>query len=441
MTLNEYLIEVREFLDLYGAVLWIPILVLIALALVFAPALRRRNNWVWLAGIRAAAQALTFYHDGLLKSLAEFYTYRLERPRVLDGIAFPAGSAVRLSMIPPHHIIGGNLPVSTEVLGIKLIGEFETSPPAEGHPVAIRSGTLPANMNIRGIPCGPGQFSDTGRGHGDWLASIKGEEFFSPDIRPYHKKPSVVSCTLAAEIPVAGGILRAGAVSEVRLTNEPHEIEFFGELAAEAMLHGIPCGPGRVWYRPFTIECILARDTPLFGIPLASGNKIEVIQHPFLDSLSSIQRFHGTLAQAAKAVEFDLPAGAEITVFLRKDPNSAWVPEFANFTLHKGVELVLHGATLHGPVAVSANSNGLLEVLPDYPSPGFIAFEGRRHFSLKRWSGINWMARFEGGRWTFRDTLGETFMEAVTDDKGRALMVPVEDNLNIPEEEQAPAKE
>jgi hypothetical protein len=441
MTLNEYLIEIRGFLDFFGEVLWVPVIILIALALVFVPALRRRKNWVLLAGTGAALQVFASYHDGLLKDLAEFYTYQLEQPRVLDGITFPAGSTVRLSMIPPHHLAGGSLPAPTEVLGIMLIGEFETSPPAEGFPIAIRSGTLPANTNIRGIPCGPGQFSDTGRGYGDWLASIKGEETFSPDVRAYHKNPYVVTCTLAADTGVAGAMLRAGTVAEVRLTNEPHEIEFFGELAAEAMLHGIPCRPGGVWYRPFTIECILARNTLLFGIPLAAGNKIEAVQYPFLDSLSNIQRFHGTLAQASKVTEFDLPAGAEITVFLREEPNSEWVPQSAIFTLRKGIELVLHGATLHGPITVSSSSDGRLEVLPDYPSPGFLAFEGRRHFSLKRWNGTNWMARFEGGRWTFRDTLGEIFMETVVDDTDRVLMVPVEDNLNIPEEEQASAKE
>lgn len=65
-----------------------------------------------------------------------------------------------------------------------------------------------------------------------------------------------------------------------------------------------------------------------------------------------------------------------------------------------------HGATLHGPLSVTTNYNRLLEVYPADASRGFIDFDGERHFRDEHFNGANWMARFEDGRWIFRDTIG-----------------------------------
>jgi hypothetical protein len=399
MTLSEWPIWLRDRFEWFGDAIWAcEIAVPIALLMLSVHCLRGWRRWISLAAAIAVPAISLFYSDGLLKAMAELYTYRLDRPRVLDGIAFPTGSTVRLSITPPHSLAGGNLAVPTEVLGLPLIGEFETSPPNGAYPLAIREGTLHANANIRGIPCGPGRFSNTGAGTGDWLASTKGEEPYSPDIQPYRRPPNTVVCTLAANVSVPGAVLRAGALSSIRLAAPPGEEEFSGELAAGALLRGIPCGRGSVLLLHEGVRCILARDHELSGVLLAAGKQVEAgqLSHPGFD---------GTLARPVRLLDVDIPAGSAITVFPVGDGF-----EFVGFSLAEGNATVVKGAALQGPLLVEIqNDLQRVYVRPDHaagPGVGVIAFEGMRHLPVNDPRISDWAARFENGQWTFRDAVG-----------------------------------
>jgi len=154
--------------------LWIGTFVL---AVILVPTLRRRRFLRWTAGI-VCVSALCTYSFGVANRVVrqateaayqlevERYTFRLDAPRSFDGIEFPAGSKVGLSIKPPHHLESGEVPVPTQVLGLDVIGRFGIHPPPSKDPSAppkeVWSGTLATNATIRTVPCGPGGFQNTG---------------------------------------------------------------------------------------------------------------------------------------------------------------------------------------------------------------------------------------------------------------------------------------
>ena len=328
-------------------------------------------------------------------------------------------------MIPPHHVMGGTVPAPTQVYGLTLIKDFETRPPTTTETIVVSRGTLAIGAAIHGIPCGPGIFWDDR--DGQWFGP------YDRHARPLHfQKPDSVSCTLSAEVPVLRVVLRQGEGAWINLPADPHQREFGGTLVADATLHEIPCAPGAAYYRVWMIRCALSRDQTLHGFSFAAGREVEVIQYPTLKALDDIQRFRGTLTQAAEVFGMIAPIGSELSVTLSPDPNSAsgkyQVMEFAAFILPKGAELTLHGATLRGPIEIQYTARKeALEIFPGKPGwLGFLSFEGKRHQTPKNFSGTDWTARFEGGRWMFSDEVNLVTTETVIDDHGDVQERPIE---------------
>ncbi len=99
MTVNDFLLDVRDFLDFGGGLLIFPISIVIAVGLVLVPRSRRKRYWLSILILGLAGSVATTYevYDRVLRRIANFYTYQLDRSRTFDGIAFPAGATVKVS--------------------------------------------------------------------------------------------------------------------------------------------------------------------------------------------------------------------------------------------------------------------------------------------------------------------------------------------------------
>ncbi|MGO9698208.1 MAG: hypothetical protein ACLPX7_02975, partial [Xanthobacteraceae bacterium] len=280
MTVNEFLLEVRDFLDFGGGLFIFPISIVIAVGLVLVPRFRRKRYWVSILVLGLAGSVATSYevYDRVLRRIANFYTYQLDRPRTFDGITFPAGATVKVSMIPPHQVMGGYLPVPTQVYGLTLIDKFETVPPTTTQPIVVNRGTLAIGATIHGVACGPGFFFHDL--DGQWLGP------YDWQARPRHmQRPDYLQCKLAENFPIAGAVLRSGEYAGISPASAARQPEFGGTLAADAVLHDIPCAPGLAQYLIWEVRCTLARDQVLHDFSFSAGHEVEVIQYPALRTL------------------------------------------------------------------------------------------------------------------------------------------------------------
>jgi hypothetical protein len=389
----------RFFLAAYlaGPVILFPAWILVVLIILVVPKLRR--HWRRSIATGVGLSILTYALSGpFVIAMAAFYTYHLEAPRTLDGIYFPAGSKVELSMIPPHHLMQADVPAPTDVRGMKLIGAFWMSPPSKTGLGEVLVGTLAANASFHGMPCGPGKIANTGEGYGEWVGSYNQQH-----LHRIFLPPNKMTCTLESDFSFAGVVLSAGTGATIWFPSKANldfipasatEPAITGELAQGAVLHDVPCAPGPVFYDRDTIKCILAADQIVHGFHFAAGHEAHIDR--------MIDSFGGTLAEPREVFGITVPKGTEVSLSSR-DENSwtakvpSWVLDDATVTLSSGVELTVHGATVRGRMQINLSHRPNIAVRPvvstDYPNPGFISFEGRQHE----------FGDFDGRYWTFRN--------------------------------------
>lgn len=147
----------------YGALVFAgPFLLGGGILLLAIPALRRRRGLRRTAyGMLAACPALLLCAVPVLEDMLSPLRYSLQMraarhhlsaPQTFDGIQFPAGSTVQLS-ITDGKVESGNVPVPTVIAGLPLVGDFDLLGEIDFY---VKSGTLAAPAVVNDVPCAPG---------------------------------------------------------------------------------------------------------------------------------------------------------------------------------------------------------------------------------------------------------------------------------------------
>lgn len=356
-----------DIVSIFAALAWPAIAVFFAaLGLAgISSAVRKRRGWrvglvvtalvLAVDTVVALPMAAAIVQEQVRSWEIEYYTYRLDAPRRLDGTLFPAGSVVRLSVDPPHRLYAGSVPTPTKILGLDLIGEFAIAFDSDGT-AAVGDGTLASEGMVAELPCAPGAFQR--------LDSHRG------------------ACTLARDLPIAGIVLRAGTRAEVwhdPLDGPPLDIE--GTLAEPAQLAGLPCAPGPVKDSPYGVRCVLADDWTVNGFPLARGRPIALQ----LASGKPNVLAEGTFSTPLEIQGVTLPADTRINFIgdydaetLRTGP---LIPQKnASFILPAGRDVAIEGAILNGEMEIEFAANGIaISNWSVNATGGTIVFAGERH--------------------------------------------------------------
>jgi hypothetical protein len=385
-------------------------IVVFLLVIAVVPALRRKRVWRWIGGIVGASligtAALTVVNQNLRKSLEATYqqevarhTFHLDARRSFDSIDFPVGSTVVLSVRPPHHLVRAEVPTPTTVLGLNVIGGFWMHPPPAADPSApprdIWKGTLGSSATIRGVPCGPGPFENTGSE--GWFEQPL-HPYYNPasndpdDDRPSSSAANMVSCTLGRNFTISGATLRAGTNVDIRLNSDGKEPFFSGTLEEPTILNAVSCARGPIVHDENNIECISSGHQTVQGLTFADGHELRVDNNPLTKEIS----LRGTLA--GPRIISDLPLPAETEVDLRSRSSSGVMSSLIieRMTLPADAAIKIEGAVVQGRMLVSFyEENGRQHVLASCARQDSctIRFEGHEHRS----------GEFDGSRWNFDD--------------------------------------
>ncbi len=180
--------------------------VLAALAILIVPAWRRRRRVrrfaygilgiIAFLGVTGAPMVL-YEIDRTLGPLIRRTT--LPEPRIVDGLAFPAGT--RLQFDKNWQVESGFFPTPTLVQGLLLTGKFEV----EHNPFTkprIWAGVLARETEIEGVPCAPAEFQQP-----DWVS------------------PEILKCRLAKDFDFLGYPLASGSLVELYPAFGPKRLE------------------------------------------------------------------------------------------------------------------------------------------------------------------------------------------------------------------------
>lgn len=133
----------------------------------------------------------------------------LSEPRIVDGIAFPAGT--RLQFNRYRQVESGVFPGPAPVQGLLLTGRFEVEHNAFAK-LRIWAGVLARDSEIEGVPCASGEFQRP-----DWVS------------------PEILKCRLAKDFDFLGYPLASGSPIELYPAYGPKRLER-GTLRASMIL-------------------------------------------------------------------------------------------------------------------------------------------------------------------------------------------------------------
>jgi len=180
--------------------------VLTAWAISIVPAWRRRRRvrlFVYaILGIIAflgvtGAPMVLYEIDRTLGPL--FRRTTLSEPRIVDGMALPAGT--RLQFNKYWQVESGFFPNPTLIQGLLLKGRFEVEHNAFAKP-RIWAGVLARETEIEGVPCAGGEFERP-----DWVS------------------PMILKCRLAKDFDFLGYPLTSGSLIELYPAYGPKRLE------------------------------------------------------------------------------------------------------------------------------------------------------------------------------------------------------------------------
>jgi hypothetical protein len=190
-----------------------------ALAIRFVPAWRRSRRvrvfayailgFIAFLGVTGAPMVL-YEIDRTLGPLIRRTT--LSEPRIVDGIAFPAGT--RLQFDKYWQVESGIFPSPTLVQGLLLTGRFEVEHNAFAKP-RIWAGVLARESEIEGVPCASEEFQRP-----DWVS------------------PEILKCRLARDFDFLGYPLASGSLIELYPAYGPKRLER-GTLRTSVILFGV----------------------------------------------------------------------------------------------------------------------------------------------------------------------------------------------------------
>jgi hypothetical protein len=334
-----------------GTILALLLLVLAVMLSLFVAGLgikreiRRSRLWrIGLGSIVAITVILVpvaFYPTWHARHLMEQYSFYPKAPMVLDGMLFPAGSAVYESEDPPHHVKSGSVPISTVVLGLPIVGDFniEYSDGPEAKPF-LPGGELTGPADIGGVPCGPGGF--------EYSVDAKGEE--------------ETECTLAHDLPVAHlagwqGTVTLKGGTQATISHTQEMVARTGTLATEWKGPMAECGPGGFGVSEKSFACTLAHDQVFEGYPLAGGQSASFK----LQDDGKVHVESGVLSRGLAVAEIRVPAGSSLLSAHNVVPDEDALPagggENTVFQLPAQARLVVGGAEMRGEV--------ILEIFPE----------------------------------------------------------------------------
>jgi hypothetical protein len=235
----------------------LPVL-LVALLIFLIPSWRRtraaRRFAYGLLGVIAilgatGAPGVLYEADRTLGPL--FRRMELTEPRLVDGMAFPAGTKLQLNK--QGEVESGTLPSPTPIQGLLLTGNFKVEHSAFAKP-RVWAATLARAAEIEGIPCAEGPFE-----------------------QPDAVSPQILKCRLAKDFDFLGYPLAAGS-----------RIELYPARAPSRLQHGV-----------------LRTSLILFDVEWPAGTAVDV-------ETAAAELRHGPIAD--RSARLCVPAGATVMI-------------------------------------------------------------------------------------------------------------------------------
>lgn len=163
--------------------------------------------------------------------------------------------------------------------------------------------------------------------------------------------------TVVEGVPLIGDFTRSAG-------DGPSTTSVSGVLATDTMLHTAPCaGRSKATYAVEYVNCILAHDVTLNGLPLAGGTYValrkDVQNDDFVlqqGALSAPVLLFGTVYPARTVVAPDyasVPAGTETLADLLRQPVDPHESGIRIVCLQPGATVPLEDAVLHGPLGIN----------------------------------------------------------------------------------------